>query len=148
VPWPEMMITSGGFTSSRTFCKVSSPSMPGSQISSRTTSNGLFWIASRHASPLAAAATVWPSSSNTPCRDSRIAASSSTMRMLSMRNLDRLCGGIAGEWKLKYKAGAYRFVLLDPNRTMVFFHDAAHDRQAETSATFLRREVGQEQLLL
>ena len=38
VPCPEMIITSGGSWCSLIFSSVSSPSMPGSQISSRMTS--------------------------------------------------------------------------------------------------------------
>src|ERR1700680_3134837 len=84
------MITSGGLSSWRILSRVSSPSMPGSQMSSSTTSKAPFRRRSRQASPLSADEAEYPSSVSTPAKESRIPASSSTMRMLGMLNI---CSG-------------------------------------------------------
>ena len=41
VPWPEIMMTTGGGARARMDSKAASPSMPGSQMSSITRSNRL-----------------------------------------------------------------------------------------------------------
>ena len=81
VPCPEMMITSGGSSCSLIFSSVSSPSIPGSQISRRTRSYERVFSVSRQASPLSATPTLKPSSSSAPRSDLRMSASSSTTRM-------------------------------------------------------------------
>ena len=50
--------------------------------------------------------------------------------------------------KLHYKSGPDRLVLLDADRAMMLFDDAADDRQPKPGATLLRREVGEEETLL
>src|SRR6266496_4438446 len=121
--------------------------MPGSQMSRRITSKGLLRTASKHASPLAAAAAVYPSSSNTPCNDSRMVDSSSTMRMLSMWRLGRHGGSVACERKFDNKASTHWLIFFDPDRSLVFLDDAAHNRQPQTSTTFRGWKVREEELL-
>ena len=54
LPCPEIMMISGWSSISTSFSSVSRPSMPGSQMSSRTTSADLWRRSSRHSSPLPA----------------------------------------------------------------------------------------------
>src|SRR5215469_7275392 len=146
VPCPEIMITSGELSSSRIFCNVSRPSMPGSQTSSSTTSNA--WLASRriHCSPVSAASVRKPSSSSTPRRESRMPDSSSTMRMLDMFHGNRR--GLRRERQFHDEARSYRLVLLDPDRSTMVLNDSAHNRQTQPGATLLGREVRQKEFFL
>src|ERR1700730_19454208 len=81
-----------------------------------------------------------------PARESRIPASSSTMRILCMVDGDGR--GFRNNRKFDNEARADRAVLLDADRAMMIFDDAAHDRQAEARAAPLGREIRQEKLLL
>src|SRR5215469_15789655 len=83
-----------------------------------------------------------------PASESRMPASSSTMRMLCML-------GDHGRWrrfrhhgKFYDEACADRMILFHANRAMMILHDAAHDRKAQARAPLLRGEIWQEQLLL
>ena len=78
VPWPEIIITgTRGFFSFMTW-RTATPSIPGSQMSKRTRSTACLEKNSRASSPVAASATLYPSSSRTPLRDSLMVSSSST----------------------------------------------------------------------
>src|SRR5690348_9733566 len=142
-----MMMTSGAFSSSRTRSSVARPSMPGSQMSSKTTSKLFRASVSRQVSPLPTDCTLYCSSSRTPVRESRIPGSSSTMRMLDMR-----CGhvrhALGGDGQLNHKACAHWLVLFHANGTVMIFHNPAYDCQAQPGAAFLGREIGHEQALL
>src|ERR1700730_15952103 len=147
VACPEIMMTSGAFSMSWIFCRVSRPSIPGSQTSSRTTAKERFRKVSRQASPLSATATLYPSSSSTPLSDCRMPDSSSTMRMLRM-----LAGGGRGNnfWRDRQfhdKPGADRLILLDTNRAAMVFYDTTDDGQAQPGSPFLGGEVGQKESL-
>src|SRR5271157_535468 len=148
VPWPEIMMTSGGSTSSRMASRVSRPSMPGSQMSSRTTSNAALRSRSRQASPLSAEEAEYPSSTRMPASESRIPASSSTMRMLCMLRRGPSGRGFGDDRQFNDEAGADGTVLLHADGAVMVFDDAVHDGQAQPRATFLGREVRQEEFLL
>jgi len=85
VPWPEIMITSGGLSSWRSF-----PGFPGRRCRAArcraTPIKSAFAQGSRQASPLSADEAEYPSSVSHAANESRIPASSSTMRMLGMLN--------------------------------------------------------------
>src|SRR6266576_3265033 len=147
VPCPEIMMTSGGLSRARILCRVSSPSMPGSHTSSRTTSKACFSSRSRHASPLSASPVLKPSSSSTPRRESRMPDSSSTMRMLCMLG-GGCCGRFRSERKFHDEAGANRLILFDPDGALMVFDDAAHDGQAQTGAALLGGEIRQKEFFL
>src|SRR5258705_5603016 len=147
VPWPEIMMTSGGLSRARIFCRVSSPSMPGSHTSSRTTSKVCFSKRSRQASPLSASPVLKPSSSSTPRRESRMPDSSSTMRMLCM--LGSGCGGRFGsEREFHDKPGANWLIFFHSDGALMVFDNAAYDRQAQTCAALLGGEIGQKEFFL
>src|SRR5689334_20159313 len=148
VPWPEIMMTSGAFSSSRTFSSVSSPSIPGNQMSSRIMSKDFFFRSSRQASPLAAADVLYPSSSRMPCSDSRIADSSSTMSTLSIGDARRCGRRTCGQRQFDHEPRAHRMVFFNPNRAVMVFDNPADNRKPQASAPLLRGEVWQEQTLL
>src|SRR5258708_353590 len=148
VPWPEIMITSGGLSRSRIFSRVSSPSMPGSQMSSSTTSNTVLRSRSRLASPLSTDAAEYPSSASTPASDSRIPGSSSTMRTLCMLGTCRYGCVLGNHRQLDDEPGSHWLVLFYPDRTMVIFYHPAHNRQTQPSAAFLGRKIRQKKSLL
>src|ERR1700686_2905762 len=81
-----------------------------------------------------------------PARESRIPASSSTMRILYM--VDGGGRSFRNNRKFDNETRTDRAVLFHADRTVMIFHDAAHDRQAEARASFLGGEIGQEKLLL
>src|SRR5437899_8532965 len=54
----------------------------------------------------------------------------------------------AGDGDFDDEAGALGLVVLDPDRAAVLAHDLVHDREPEAHPGDLRREVGQEELLL
>src|SRR5580692_1394166 len=148
VPCPEIMMTSGAFSFSRIFSSVSKPSIPGSQTSSRTTSNTCLLMISRPASPLSAIDVLKPSSSRTPLSDWRMVGSSSTMRMLCML-IDGGCGnGFGHNRQFHHKPGADRLILFYANRAVMIFDDAVYDGKSKTGSAFLGGEVRQEQALL
>src|SRR3982750_3386643 len=70
--------------------------------------------------------------------------SSSTTRMLGMGRALR--DSFRRNRKLDDEACSHRKIFLYANRAVVIFNDAAYDRQAQSGATVLGREVGQEQL--
>src|SRR5436190_4929332 len=145
VPWPEIMMTSGAFSLSRIFSRVSSPSIPGSQTSSSTTSKRRLRRTSRQASPLSATEVLYPSSSSTPRSDCRILDSSSTMRMLCMLDDSRRDKVFRSHRQLNHKFRSHWPVFLYPNRTAMVFDDAVHDGQAQSRPSFLGGKVRQEE---
>src|SRR5260370_22516305 len=147
VPWPEIMITSGGLSSWRILSRVSRPSMPGSQMSSSTTSKAPFRSRSRQASPLSADEAEYPSSVSTPTNESRIPASSSTMRILGMLNI---CSGdhnLGNHRQLYNEPGADWLVFLHANGAMVLLDDATDNRQAQSRAPLLGGKIRPEKAL-
>src|ERR1700676_3419887 len=144
VPCPEIMMTSGGLSNSRILSRVSSPSTPGSQTSSNTTSNGVLRSRSRHASPFPTDEVEYPSSARMPARESRIPASSSTMRILCMLGSGWGRRRIRDNRKFHDKTRAHGLVLFYANRAMMIRYDAADDSQAEPRATLLSRKIRQE----
>src|SRR5579864_2475042 len=142
------MMTSGGLSSRRIFSSVSSPSMPGSQMSSKTTSTAVLDSRSRQASPLSAEEAEYPSSARTPARDSRIPASSSTMRTLGMLSGCGYGAGLRNDRQLDNEARTNRLVLFDANGSVMVFDDTAHNGQSQAGAAFLGGKVGKKQLLL
>src|ERR1700680_1060285 len=127
VPCPEIMMTSGAFSFSRIFSRVSRPSMPGSHTSSSTTSKACLLMISRPASPLSAIEALNPSSSSTPLSDWRIVGSSSTMRMLCML-IDGWCNdGVRHNRQFHHEPGADGLILLYTNGAVVVFNDAVYD---------------------
>src|ERR1700722_15646720 len=148
VPCPEIMMTSGAFSFSRIFSRVSRPSIPGNHTSSRTTSNACLLMISRPASPLSAIEVLNPSSSSTPLSDWRIVGSSSTMRMLCML-VDGRCGDrIRNYREFNYEARAYGLSLFNTNRAVMVFDNAIYDGKPQAGAALLGGEVWQEQPLL
>src|SRR5580704_5200032 len=141
------MMTSGGFSSSRMFSRVSRPSTPGNHTSSRTTSKADFRNSSRQASPLPAEEAVYPSSAKMPLRDSRIPASSSTTRMLCMLGSGGGRCGFRHDRQFDDEAGADRMIFFDADRAVMIFHNAAYDGEAEASAAFFGGEIGQKKFL-
>src|SRR6185312_7471045 len=141
------MMTSGAFSSSRTRSSVARPSMPGSQMSSSTTSKLFPASVSRPASPLPTDCTLYCSSSRTPVRESRIPDSSSTMRMLDMR-CSHVRYAISRDGQLNHKARAHGLVLLHANRAAMILDNPAHNCQAQPGTSFFGREIGHEQALL
>src|SRR6266567_7633341 len=83
-----------------------------------------------------------------PARESRIPASSSTMRMLCMLNGDRSRRGFGHYGKLNNEPRADGMVLFHPDRAMMIFHDATDDGQAESGAALFGGEIGQEEFFL
>src|SRR6185312_12137291 len=141
------MMTSGAFSSLRICSRVSRPSMPGSQMSSSTTSKLFPASVSRPASPLPTDCTLYCSSSRTPVRESRIPDSSSTIRMLGMR-CSHVRYAISGDGQLNYKTCAHRLVFFHANGAVMIFHNPAYNCQAQPGAAFLGREIWHEQPLL
>src|SRR5579864_5187614 len=83
-----------------------------------------------------------------PASESRMPASSSTMRMLYMFGYDGRWRRFWHKRKLYDKTRADRMIFFHANRAMVIFHDPAHDREAEPGTAPFRGEVRQKQLLL
>src|SRR5256885_6253394 len=144
VPWPEIMITSGGLSSSRIRSRVSRPSIPGSQMSSSTTSNVVLLSSLRQASPLSTDDAEYPSSARAPASESRIPASSSTIRTLCMLSFCHGGGALGNDRQLDDEAGADGFVLFHANGASMILHHAAHDRKPKARATFFCREIWKE----
>src|SRR6202790_3053941 len=147
VPCPEIMMTSGGLSNSRILSRVSSPSTPGSQTSSNTTSNGVLRSRSRTASAFPTDELEYPSSARMPARESRIPASSSTMRMLCMLGGRRCRSRFENNGKFDDESRTHRLVFFHADRAMVVRYDAAHDGQAQARAALLGGEIGQEKFL-
>src|SRR5205814_421492 len=145
VPWPEIMMTSGAFSLSTIFSRVSNPSIPGSQTSSSTTSKRRLRRTSRHASPLSATEVLYPSSSSTPRSDCRILDSSSTMRMLCMLDDSRRDKVFRSHRQLNHKFRSHWPVFLYSNRTAMVFDDAVHDGQAQSRPSLLGGKVRQKE---
>src|ERR1017187_4214710 len=76
-----------------------------------------------------------------PASEPRIAASSSTPRMLCMLNGRRL----EHYRKFNDETCAYGTILLYPDGAMMIFHDTAHNGQAQAGTALLGREIGQEE---
>src|SRR5579863_6269665 len=148
VPCPEIMMTSGAFSFSRIFSRVSRPSIPGSHTSSSTTSNACLLMISRPASPLSAIEALNPSSSSTPLSDWRIVGSSSTMRMLCMLVDGSGDDRVRYNRQLHHEASPDRSIFFYANGAVVIFNNAIHDGKAQASASFLGGEVRQEQAFL
>src|SRR5215469_13321448 len=83
-----------------------------------------------------------------PASESRIPASSSTMRMLCMSGGSDRGSSFGDDGKLYDKSGANRAILLNPNRAVVILHDPAHNRKAQAGPSFFGGEVGKKELLL
>src|SRR5579863_2349568 len=127
------MMTSGAFSFSRIFSRVSRPSMPGSHTSSNTTSKVFLLMLSNPASPLSASDVLNPSSSSTPLSDWRMVGSSSTIRMLCM--VDRGgSDGVGHNRQLHYEASADGLILFYADRPMMIFNNAVHDGKAQAGA--------------
>src|SRR5579864_6398486 len=80
-----------------------------------------------------------------PARESRIPASSSTMRILCMLGSGR---SFRDNGKFDNETRADWAVLFYADRAMMIFDDAAHNRQAEARAALLSGEIRQEKPLL
>src|SRR5262252_6038854 len=81
-----------------------------------------------------------------PTSESRMPASSSTIRMLCMFREDRR-HRLRHNGKLYDEASSDRMVFFHPNRPMVIFYNAAHNRKSQSGAAFLGREIRQEKFL-
>src|SRR5580692_8064327 len=139
------MMTSGAFSFSRIFSRVSKPSIPGSHTSSSTTSNACLLMISRLASPLSAVVALKPSSSSTPLSDWRIVGSSSTMRMLCM-----LVGGGYGDtvrynWQFDYESSSDWLIFFHANGAVMIFNDAIHNGKPKAGSALLGGEIRQKQ---
>src|SRR5579863_892296 len=145
VPCPEIMMTSGAFSFSRIFSRVSKPSIPGSHTSSSTTSNACLLMISRLASPLSAVVVLKPSSSSTPLSDWRIVGSSSTMRMLCMLVDGGLSDSVRYDWQFDHKAGTDWPILFHANGAVVIFNNTIHDRKPKTGSALFGGEVWEKQ---
>src|ERR1044072_5128695 len=130
-PCPDMITTAASDPAARSCLKVSSPSIPGSQTSSRMQPYARFPSAFRHSSPVATASASKPSSSITARSVSRMPRSSSTMRIESIR----CC------WQFDHETSAARMIALRANVTAVLHDYALHDRESETSAAVSSRKV-------
>src|ERR1700722_5481594 len=147
VPCPEIIMTSGAFSFSRIFSRVSRPSIPGNHTSSSTTSKVFLLMLSRPASPLSASEVLNPSSSSTPLSDWRMVGSSSTIRMLCM--VDRGSSDrVRHNRQFHHKACAHGLIFFYADRTVMVFDNAVHNCQAQAGTALLGGEVGQEQPLL
>src|SRR5580692_937490 len=145
VPCPEIIMTSGAFSFSRIFSRVSRPSIPGSHTSSNTTSNACLLMISRLASPLSAVVALKPSSSSTPLSDSRIVGSSSTMRILCMLVDGGLGDSVCYDWQFDHEPGAGGLILFHANGPVVIFNNTVYDGQPKTGAALLGGEVWEKQ---
>src|ERR1700688_3484702 len=68
---------------------------------------------------------------------------------LTRRRGAHWCGhGFKRYWQLNHETAAHRFVFFHANGTMMIFHNPAHDGQAQSGASLLGREVGQEKSFL
>src|SRR5579864_6523172 len=143
VPCPEIMMTSGAFSRSRIFPRVSRPSMPGNHTSSSTTSNACLLRISRPASPLSASEALNPSSSSTPLSDWRIVGSSSTMRMLCMLIDGGRHDGVRYNRQFNHESRPHGLILFHPNRAVVILNDAIHDGEPQAGAALFGGEVWQ-----
>src|ERR1044072_687710 len=130
-----MITTAASEPAARSCFNVSSPSMPGSQTSSRMQPYARLPSALRQSSPLATASAAKPSSSMTARSVSRIPRSSSTMSIESMNK--QLSGG--GEFD--QKSGAARVVLLGADAAAGFENNLLHDREPQTGAAVAPRKV-------
>src|SRR5579859_7740086 len=82
-----------------------------------------------------------------PARESRMPASSSTMRILCMLGDGGRWGSFGYYRKFDDKAGSYGTIFFHADRAMVIFHDAAHDRKPQARPPLLGREIRQKELL-
>src|SRR6185437_371528 len=123
--------------------RVSRPSIPGTQISSSTTSLLRFFSRSTQASPLSASSTLYPSSSRIPRSDSRISRSSSTTRTLCILFFG-LCH-VYRQRKFHNELGPGRFIFFYADRAVMVLNDSAHNRQAQARPALFGREVRKEQ---
>src|SRR5579872_3880637 len=82
-----------------------------------------------------------------PARDSRMPASSSTIRMLCMSEEHRRRRRFRDQRKLYDKARAHRTIFFYANRAMVIFYDAADNRKPKARPAFLGGEIWQKKLL-
>src|SRR5438093_3679255 len=107
-------------------------------MSSKTSRGRSAAITASAVRPLSASSTRNPSSARTPRTLARICSSSSTIRMVSTMNLPSY-------WKFDDESTPLRFVVAHADERAVVGEDGGNDRQAETGAILLRREVGFEQ---
>src|ERR1019366_3012974 len=148
VPWPEIMMTSGGSSISRILSSTSRPSIPVSHTSSRIRSKLLLRNNSRQSSPLGLTLVLYPSSSRMPRKDSRILDSSSTIRMWAMLACRRSADSFNRHGQFDNEAAADRLVFFHADRTTMVFHNSAHNGQNQPRAALLGRKVRQEQPFL
>src|SRR5580704_17634056 len=80
-----------------------------------------------------------------PANVSRMPASSSTTRMLCMLRNHRCRGGFGNDRQFDDEAGTDRIVFFHANGAMMIFHDAANDRQDQSRAALLGREIRKEE---
>src|SRR5208282_6674064 len=76
-----------------------------------------------------------------PLRDSRIPASSSTIRMLCMLGSSGRGRGFGHDRQFDDEARADGMIFFNTNRAVMIFHNAAHDSEAEAGAAFLGGEI-------
>src|SRR5689334_23265745 len=122
---------------------VARPSIPGSQMSSTTTSYAWRDSRSRHASPLSTASTSYPSSRRTPPSALRTPGSSSTNRIEGIGN-----GTFATSARqLHRESRTARGVVGEIDAAAMLRDDAPDDGKAQTATALLRRVVRQKQLV-
>src|SRR5579862_1757490 len=154
LPCPEIITTIGVCPVWRIRSRVSRPSIFGSHTSSRTRSTLPLESRARHSSPLPTDSTVYPSSARMEESESRMPASSSTMRMDCA--MDFLCrsafryrrGDRFGRGEFDDEPRAHRSIVLRANQAVVLGDDPAGDSQSESRAALLGGEMRQEELVL
>src|SRR6185369_8713522 len=150
-----MITTAASDPASRSCFRVSRPSIPGSQTSSRMQPYARRPSALRHSSPVATASATKPSSSITARSVSRMPRSSSTMRIESITvfnpQITRMYLPLCNLWmalvcrQFNHKLRAAWMVALGADVAAVLHYDSLHDREAETSATVTSRKIRLEQ---
>src|SRR5579862_3214132 len=81
-----------------------------------------------------------------PASESRMPASSSTIRMLGMLYLNRCRCGFRDDRQFYDKASADGLIFFHANRTTMVFDDAAHDCEPEAGTALFSREVREKKL--
>src|ERR1700686_2082389 len=79
-----------------------------------------------------------------PARESRIPASSSTMRMLCMLGGGRCRSWFENNGKFHDESRSHRLVFFHADRAVMIRDNAANDRKPQTRAAFLGGEIGKE----
>src|SRR4051794_39952994 len=101
--------------------------MPGSQTSRKMASKVRFRSSSRHASPLSASATLYPSSSSTPFRDWRTPDSSSTIRTLCMLRGSQQGSGLGCDRQFYDELSSHGLVLFYSDRAAMILNYSAYN---------------------